>query len=124
MFAKHVYVRISRNKISVRCLETGRTIVRDADPSFSTSRLLVGNFTAAESQLKAAVKEVLGNSLLSARPAMVIQPAEMIEDGISEVELRVLKELGMSSGAARSIIRVGGPAMSDDDVKAAVIEVK
>lgn len=124
MFAKHVYVRIDRNRMAVRCLETGRSVVRNADPSFSTARLLVGDFSAAESQLKVALREVLGSSLLSARPTMVIQAADMTEGGLSPVELRIFKELGESAGAARAIVCVGSTDMSDEDVKRAVADAK
>lgn len=124
MFAKHVHARFDRNRIAVRCLETGRRVVRNADPSFSTSRLLVGNFSAAQSQLKTAVQEVLGSSLFSTRPVMVIQVAEMIEGGLSQVEQRIFSELGESSGAAKSILFVGGEDMSDDDVKRTVADAK
>ena len=51
MLTKHFYVRIRRDRIDVRCVETNRNATRASAAGFSTSRLLVGTFTEADALL-------------------------------------------------------------------------
>lgn len=48
-------------------------------------------------------------------PLVVIQPLEMIEDGLSEVEERVLREVAASAGARKVVVWVGHE-LSDAEV--------
>jgi hypothetical protein len=97
------YVR--KNQIDVMNLKSMRTSSGSA--SFTTTRLLVGNFEEAEKLLTRLVKEVRGNGFFLARPRLLIQPLEMTEGGLSMVEERVLLELGASAGARHVKVHVG-----------------
>lgn len=67
---------------------------------FSTVRLLIGDFTAAETCLRNALKEMNAFSAFGLRkPRLRIHPKERIEGGLSEIERRVLLELGKGTGA-------------------------
>lgn len=48
---------------------------------------------------------------------MIIHPLEMVEDGLSEVEERLYRELAVSTGARNVIIYVGSP-LTDTEVVA------
>lgn len=97
------YVR--KNQIEVMNLKDARTSAGAA--SFTTTRLLVGNFKEAEELLTKLVKEVSGNGFFSAKPRLLIQPLEMTEGGLSMVEERVLLELGAGAGARHVKVHVG-----------------
>jgi rod shape-determining protein MreB and related proteins len=117
LFGGTVYVLVRRNQFRVRHVESKVEAVFDAEPPFTTTRLLVGQFLAAESLLKRALKQVLKPSFFAPSPQILIQPLEMLEGGLSEVEERVLKEAAIGAGASKVVVWVG-PQLSDDDVKA------
>jgi hypothetical protein len=98
-----VYLR--KNHIEVVNLKDAKAAAGSA--SFTSTRLLVGNFPEAESLLSRLVKEVGSSGLFSAKPILVIQPLEMTEGGLSGVEERVFLELGLSAGARHVKVHVG-----------------
>jgi len=49
---------------------------------------LIGQFLAAENVLKRAVKEMSKGGIFAVSPQVLIQPLEMLEGGLSEVEER------------------------------------
>ncbi|HEY0961074.1 MAG TPA: hypothetical protein VGE69_01830 [Pseudomonadales bacterium] len=69
---------------------------------FSSVRLLVGDFIEAESCLRNALREmnVLGAFSLR-KPRLLIHPKERLEGGLSEIEKRILVEVGRGAGAGR-----------------------
>lgn len=122
MLKKHVYVRIRRDRLDVRCLETGLAATRTSSPGFSTRRLLVGTVSEANPLLAAAVDECIGASqFVPARRLFVMHPLEMVEGGVSEVERRVLLELAADSGAAHAVVHEGAE-LSDEGVRRAADE--
>lgn len=67
---------------------------------FSSVRLLVGDFTAAENCLKNALRDMNAFSAFNLRrPRLRIHPKELVEGGLSQIEKRVLLELGKGTGA-------------------------
>lgn len=110
-----VYVRVKKNQFRVRSLESVKEATFDAQPPFTTTRLLIGQFLIAESVLKRALKEMKGG-ILAVSPQVLIQPLEMIEGGLSEVEERTLKEVAMGSGASKVVVWVG-PELGDAEVR-------
>lgn len=77
------------------------------ESKFTTNRLLVGNFFPAVECLKRGLREigVLGFFNLS-KPMLDIYPMEMTEGGLSEVEVRVLREVASGAGAKGAEIHV------------------
>lgn len=119
MLTKHFYVRIRRDRIDVRCIETNRNATRTSESGFSTSRLLVGTFTEADSLLKSAVEECrVASEFVPARRLFVMHPLEMTEGGLSQVEERILLELAAGAGASKTVVHEGAE-LSDDGVLAA-----
>ncbi len=116
LLAKPLYVRVRRNKFRVRNIELEAETTFDAQPPFTTARLLIGEFLAAENLLKRAVKETSKGGIFAAAPQVLIQPLEMIEGGLSEVEERVLREVAKGAGASKVVVWVGHE-LSDAEVR-------
>ena len=109
------YVRVRKNQLRVRSLESAKETIFDAKPPFTSARLLVGEFQIAESLLKRAFKEMKGG-IFAVSPQVLVQPLEMVEGGLSEVETRCLRELALGAGASKAVVWVG-PELSDADVR-------
>jgi rod shape-determining protein MreB and related proteins len=116
MFRADLYVRISVDRIDVRNVRSGRTSGEVAEPSFSTQRLLVGQFLIAQELLRGTARAVVGWWPLRTR-RFVMHPLERIEGGLSQVEERVLQELAASVGSKHTVVWVG-ESLSDEDVRA------
>ncbi|QKX17754.1 hypothetical protein [Microbulbifer sp. YPW1] len=89
-----VKLKIYRNKIE---LSNGSKIVSESSKeAFSTQRLLVANFDAAWNCLVTAEKKLSIKGLFKRKPKVVVEPKELIEGGISQVEDRIFRELSMA----------------------------
>ncbi|WP_075187229.1 hypothetical protein [Teredinibacter haidensis] len=108
LFCIDVYVKVYRNKFVIRLLD-GSEIQKVSVPSkaFTTERLLVGSFSAAESCLTKEIKAIIPKRIFAAKPAILIQPMEMVEGGLSEIEDRVFRELALGSSAYRVSLYTG-----------------
>lgn len=84
---------------------------------------MVGQFTSAEETLRKGMKEVFRNRFLASGPIVVIRPMEMFEDGLSQVEERMLQELVAGAGG-RKAIAWSGQELSDQDVLSNVDDVQ
>lgn len=116
-FAVTFYVRISRDEIRVRNIRSKAEMVVRANVPFSTGRLLVGQFLSARDTLRLAMSRISRGSFWRPAPAILMHPLDMTEGGLSEVEVRVLRELARSAGAFRVTIWTG-PQLSDLQVEA------
>jgi hypothetical protein len=101
-----IYARIYANRIRVRNLENGIEVDLRSEAPFTTKRLLVGEFSKAERLLKNGLRKV-HKGTFSPSPIILIQPMEMVEGGLSEVEERLFKELAAGAGARRVLIWIG-----------------
>jgi len=120
LFANIVYVKVFENRFELKALEEGATLKTVlATTPFTTSRLLVGQFSAAEQALKKGMQELFGGKLFATSPTVLIQPMEQCDGGLSEVEERVLRELALAAGARQVVVHVGAE-LSDADVRARV----
>ncbi len=77
---------------------------------------MIGQFLVAENLLKRAVKEMSKGGIFAISPRVLIQPLEMVEGGLSEIEERVLKEVTMGAGASKVVVWVGRE-LSDAEAK-------
>ena len=85
--------------------ESSKIVTPESD--FTTSRLLVGDFAEAEECLSRGLQEIgIRRFLRFGKLTIHFYPREMSEGGISEIEQRVYRELGMSAGANRSEIHL------------------
>jgi hypothetical protein len=116
LFPNTLYVRIKQDQFRIRHLESGEDRTVRADPPFTSQRMLVGDFTAAEHALKVSLKEISKGRIFSVAPQVVIQPLEKMEGGLCEIEKRILHEIAMGAGASKVVVWVG-PDLSDAQVK-------
>jgi len=116
VFRNAVYVRVRRNQFRIRHVDSGTDTTFQADVPFSSVRMLIGEFTAAEQALKAALKNAEKDRLLRLPPQILMHPLEMIEGGLSQIEERIFLEVAMGAGASKAVIWLG-PELSDDEVK-------
>jgi rod shape-determining protein MreB and related proteins len=103
-------VEIYKNKIVL--LKESERQTFTPTTNFSTTRLLIGTFLPAQDCLKAAVKAAGGAFWLGlGRSKLRIHPMEYLEGGLSEIEVRILKELGHGAGVKSVEIIVNGQAV-------------
>jgi hypothetical protein len=117
LFQNTVYVMVKKNQFRVRHLESNKEVTFDAEPPFTTTRLLIGEFRVADALLRKALREVLNSNFFSVGPRVLMHPLEMLEGGLSEIEQRILKEIAIGAGAMKAEVWVG-PPLTDGEVKA------
>ncbi len=116
MFSNTVYIRIGRNQFRVKHIESGADTTVVPSTPFTTTRLLIGQFAAAEKTLKAALKQIATGRLFAPSPSVVMHPLEMVEDGLSEIEVRTFQEVAIGAGAGKAVVWVGRE-LSDSEVR-------
>jgi hypothetical protein len=106
-----LYLKLSCNQMQLRHLQSGRELLLPADPPFSNQRLLVADFAAAQQLLQRGLNQILPKRFLRIRrkPQLLIQPLEHLEGGLSQVEERILLELGLGCGARKVRLHLGKP---------------
>ena len=116
MFTTYLYVRIGINRIQIKNIGKGESVDLSAETSFSHPRMLVGDFTEAQAQIKKAVLSAKGSGLqLSLR--ILMHPTELVTGGLTQIEERVLLELAHGAGAGKAFVWIGLD-LSDDEVVA------
>jgi hypothetical protein len=114
IFKLNLYVRVYRNRLSVKNVDDNREVSLNASEPFTTKRLLVGEFMKAETLLKQAIKKVVKDKWLRPSPIIVIQPMEMTEEGLSSVEDRLFSELAFGAGGRKVVVWVGKELTNDE----------
>ena len=61
----------------------------------------------AEELLRKAIQKISKSKLIPSAPAIVIHPMERLEGGITDVEMRVFRELALGAGAREVVLHVG-----------------
>jgi hypothetical protein len=104
-----LYLKLSCNQMHLSLLPSGRELRLQADPPFSNQRLLVADFSAAQQLLRRGLAQLLPRRFLrlSLPPQLLIQPLEYLEGGLSQVEERILLELGLGGGARKVRLHLG-----------------
>lgn len=97
-----VYVEIYKNMMTIKA-GNETTQVYPATP-FSSLRLLVADFDSAADCLKGGLDDLNVTGFLKFKPIMYIYPRELTDGGVSEVEKKVLRELGAHCQAKKVII--------------------
>lgn len=108
-------MKVFKNRFELRHIESGNTITAISPSAFTTTRLLVGEFTEADKSLRKGIKKIYKNQFLATSPIVVIQPMEKTENGLSQIEERTLQELATGAGARKTIVWVGHE-LSDKEV--------
>lgn len=146
-FQSLVYIQISPEQLTLRNLRTGESIAEvpemalTASPQpkilavgaqaraaaalqaaqvlnpFAHPRSLVSDFTAAQLLLKYQLRRVVGRSLWSVSPCVVMHPLGAPLGGFTQVERRAFLELGHGAGAAAVHLWMGRP-LTDEELRA------
>jgi hypothetical protein len=119
LFNNTLYVKVYKNRFVLRHVESGNTAIEISPIEFTTTRLLVGQFSEAEQTLRKGMKEIYRNQMPAFSPVVVIQPMEKMEGGLSQVEERTLQELAAEAGASKAIVWTGRE-LTDQEVLAKV----
>jgi rod shape-determining protein MreB len=82
--------------------------------------MLLADFTMAEHQLKGGIKK-LRQSILS--PNILIHPMELTDGGLTQVELRAFRELGLGVGGSK-VATWEGAVLKGAAVSKAISEYK
>ena len=105
----YLYVQVLENKFIIQVLDNNESReIFLPEKNFTTKRLLVGDFSAAQDCLSKAIKRLAPKKLFTRKTAAVVMhPMEMYEGGLSEAEERILNELAFSSGAIKVALHTG-----------------
>ena len=121
LFSLHVYLQVRENRMVLRILDRAAIADIRAKTPFSTDRLLVGDFLAAERCLSECVKAVGGLPWIGI-PQVVAHPLEKVQGGLSPVEERCLLEL-VDTALGRSKTRIWvGDVLQDHDIRRVLSE--
>lgn len=71
----------------------------DVSNPFSHPRLLIANFEKAEKVLQFAVAQTSAQKWLKPSPRIVMHQLEKNEGGLTDIEIKVLRELALGAGA-------------------------
>ncbi len=113
LLSNTIYIKIYENRVHIRNIDDRKEIELLAASSFTSERLLIGNFTVAQTLLTKGIKIVMGKKFFA--PIILMHPIEKIDGGLSQVEERVLKDLAIIVGGRKIILWVGHE-LSDEDV--------
>jgi rod shape-determining protein MreB len=83
----------------------------DVSNPFSHPRLLVADFQRAEKILRHALQVTCKNKLFPPSPRVVVHPLEKLEGGLTDIEIRVFRELCAGAGAREVVVYVGTPLL-------------
>jgi hypothetical protein len=110
-----LYIKVRRNKFEAKNLSSNGAWERmHSERPFTTERLLVGTFSAAEPALTQLLESINSGGFLKKSPQVIIQPMELLDGGLSEVEERIFKELALSAGAVKVVLHTGAE-LSDSE---------
>jgi rod shape-determining protein MreB len=100
-----VHVQIFSHGMNVKKLDDSCGIFIEPVKPYSTERLLIGNFDGARETMKKGLRVLFDKKYILPSPVVIIEPMDKSEGGLSQVEERVLLELGISSGARKVEIK-------------------
>ena len=109
-----LYVRVRKNRMDFRHVETGTEIGLEAQPPFSSARLLLADLSAAARMLKVGIGKTTGK--LGLAPTIVFHPMDMVDGGLSEVEEGSYLKLGYEAGA-REVMVLSGAELSNSQLR-------
>lgn len=117
LFVADLYIKVGKNRIEAKNLSnSSQWITAIPETPFTTHRLLVGQFSAAEPLLTKLVKQLTPKGLLKKSARMVLHPVVMVDGGLCEVEERIFTELGLGSGAHKVKLHTGSELSAEQAI--------
>lgn len=111
-----VYIQFYENRIKVSRLDTQESVEEKPKEAFSSSRLIIGDFVAAETCLRTLIKKLWNSKWGSPTLLAVVQVMEKCEGGLSKVEKRIIQEVVERCGAKKVKIYEGKYPLSLSEV--------
>jgi MreB/Mbl protein len=100
-----IYIKLFKNRIEIVNLETGEKISRESTEIFSSQRFIIADFNKADALIRDILNELLPRkSIFPRQTKILIQQAESVEGGLSEIEKRALRDLGEMAGGTPVIL--------------------
>lgn len=84
---------------------------------FAHPRTPISDFTVAEQLLRGFIRRLVGRAVFAPSPRIVMHPLGDFEGGLTQVELRALRELAMGAGASEVVVWIG-PPLTDEQLLA------
>jgi rod shape-determining protein MreB len=109
IFDQVVYVQLKKNAFNVYHVQKDKSLEVQASTPFSTDRLAIGNFAPALETLKKALVQISPKSLFRVSPKLIMHQLYPVDDELSQVEERVLRELAVFAGSRQIYIWSGNP---------------
>ena len=135
------YLRINRERVSVRNISTDETfecravlgidesgkVASVGDPVSSSAvqqinpfdhpRVLISDYTVAEAIFSHALREISGMRYLRPSPVVLVHPDLELAGGLTPIEARALRELAEGAGARKTFLYYGNISPSDQDLR-------
>ncbi|MFT6982866.1 MAG: hypothetical protein ACJAUD_001636 [Crocinitomicaceae bacterium] len=114
-----LYVKLSKNKVEIKHIESGQSIVRISSNPFSSDRLILSNYELAEKFLRIVIGELLTGEKKFMRPIEVV--LQIIDKDISiiePIERRAYQDSMEHAGAKSVWICEYQNTLSDEEVMA------
>ena len=106
-FVYHTYyLIIKKNHFTLRLLETHGEYRKDAIEEMSSKSLLVSNMNYAKVLLKEC-SDQLTQGFSFTKPLIVIHPTKILKDTLSEVEMKLYRELSRVIKARKVLFHTG-----------------
>ena len=82
--------------------------------AFCHPRVIIGGFDAAQLVAGGFLRQICAGGNRWLRFRLIIHPQDDLEGGLTDIEERALKELGLRLGASRVIVYQGAAELGDD----------
>jgi hypothetical protein len=103
-FTLPIYIQFYENRIKITRPDTQEVVEQIAEESFTSVRLLLGDFENGEKCLKLALIKLKFRKWLSPQLSAIVHAMSKTEGGLSAIEIRSFKEVIERCGAKKIII--------------------
>ncbi|CED71407.1 putative uncharacterized protein [Aliivibrio wodanis] len=115
-YRESIYIQVKKDCFHLRNCKTNREHLEMSDLPFSTERLAVGDFYAADKALRNGLSEILSKTMFKLPPIIIVHQRYLCEGGLSNVEERVLFELSHSTKVHKVVVWQGRELSKEDIV--------
>ena len=111
-----LYVKLMKNRIEVKDLQSGRIIAKTAEKPFSNERLLIADYEVAESLMKSIIQDLHIAETFERPYYFLLQPIDKDITEITPVESRVYHDFATFSGASKVKLYPTRESLTDEEV--------
>ena len=111
-----LYVKLMKNRIEVKHIQSGKVITKTAEKPFSNDRLIIANYENAETLLKSIIHELFIKKTFDRPNYILLQPVDKDIVEITPVESRIYVDFAAFSGASKVKIYPTQESLTDEEV--------